>query len=256
MLEIDTKTSRQAFAPLPPAFISTDAAVADGRQSGSLRKTTTYLNTARPGANAFRRAISRLDDRLSRHHCVREFTASPECLLRYALVTSPASVLLSDGACIQAGELIADLHLWNAHIPPIPKGGPNLAWARHTCTRLHHSLQELARVSSESPDLREVRACRARVNFAGRGCSRESLSRLIGRFGFEDVDEGSTSMQGAIHDVFENVLIGALVWTHNPVALRRDKLIRGRRPVWMSRERLLSRFLDSRADAQCRFLAD
>ena len=60
------------------------------------------------------------------------------------------------------------------------------------------------------------------------------MSRLIGRFGFEDVDEGAASVPGRLHDAFENILIGALTWTHNPEALRRDKLIRQRRPVWMS----------------------
>jgi hypothetical protein len=49
-------------------------------------------------------------------------------------------------------------------------------------------------------------------------------------------------MQERIHTAFENILIAALIWTHNPEAVRRDKLLRKRRPVWMSRERLLQRY--------------
>jgi hypothetical protein len=164
-------------------------------------------------------------------------------MLRYAPLASPTSVSLSDGVRIGPGELVLDLHLWNPHIPPVPEGGPNLAWARRTRARFHHSLEELARVVAGDPALREARACRARMNCVGQGYSGESLSHLIERFGFEDVDEGRASMQERIHNAFENILIIALIWTHNPEAVRSDKLLRRRRPVWMSCERLLERYL-------------
>jgi hypothetical protein len=194
------------------------------------------------GAGVLRRAILQLDDHLSHQHHVREFTTDQRCMLRYAPLASPTSVRLSDGVRIRPGELVLDLHLWNPHIPPVPEGGPNLAWARRTRARFHHSLEELARVVAEDPDLRQARACRARMNCVGQGYSGESLSHLIERFGFEDVDEGRASMQERIHNAFENILIAALIWTHNPEAVRPDKLLRKRRSVWMSRERLLQRY--------------
>jgi hypothetical protein len=189
-----------------------------------------------------RPGVVQLDDHLSRQQHYREFTTDPRCILRYAPLASPTSVCLSDGIRIGAGELILDLHLWNPHIPPVPKGGPNLAWARRTRARFHYSLQELACVVAEDPDLREARACRARMNCAGQGYSGKSLSHLIERFGFEDVNEGRASIGETIHNAFENILIAALIWAYNPEALRRDKLLRKRRPVWISRERLLQRY--------------
>jgi len=140
---------------------------------------------------------------------------------------------------IESGALVADLHLWNEHIPPMPKGGPDLVWARQVSTQVRRSLDELARNFASTPELKEAQACRARTNFLGHGRSSESLSRVIKRFGFEEVDEGSPAMPTRIHDLFENVLIAALVWTHNPEALRSDKCIRQRRPVWMPRDKLL-----------------
>ena len=65
------------------------------------------------------------------------------------------------------------------------------------------------------------------------------MSRIIKRMGFEDVDEGAASAWKRVHDRLENVLLAALVWTHNPDALRRDKMVRERRPVWASIDQVL-----------------
>lgn len=191
------------------------------------------------GMAALRGTVMQVDDQLSRLHGVRPFTTDTRCLLRFSLILSPASIRLSDGVSVDCGSRIVDLHLWNEHIPPAPKGGPNLAWALQLTEQLRRSLEELARAFGTLPELNEVRACRARTNFVGRGCSGESLSRIVERYGFEEVDEGLAPLPARFHDLLENVLIGALVWTHNPEALRRDKFIRERRPVWISRERLL-----------------
>ena len=89
------------------------------------------------------------------------------------------------------------------------------------------------------PRLAPAQACRAKVNFVGQGCSNESVSRIIHRLGYEDVDEGCKTIRAKAHDALENILISALVWTHNPEALKREKMIRERRPVWSSRAKML-----------------
>lgn len=180
-----------------------------------------------------------MDGYLSRRGNVRTFSDDATCFLRYSPTIAAHPVRLSDGAEIRPGDLVVDIHCWNERVPSMPRGGPDLAWAQQASGRLKYSLRLLAHAMVTTPELRDARACRARVNFVGRGCSNESVSRIIHRLGFEDVDEGAGSVQARIHDVFENVLIGALVWTHNPEALRRDKMIRERRPVWSSRQRLL-----------------
>lgn len=200
-----------------------------------------YSIASSAGSEVLRRAISGIDDYLS-HRCgVKPYSRDERCLLRCAALPSPGAYRLSDGTALVAGDLVIDLHLWNEHIPPVPKAGPDLAWARLVAGRMKHSLALLAEAVRTEPELRGAKAVRARTNFVGWGGQSESMSRLIGRFGFEDVDEGTASVPGRVHDAFENILIGALTWTHNPEALRRDKLIRQRRPVWMSADTLRRR---------------
>ncbi len=192
-----------------------------------------------PAPAVLRRAIGALDAYLSQQNGVAPFSDDAKCILRIAVVPAPRRVRLSDGAVIERSDPIADVHCWNERIPAMPKGGADLAWAQQASARLKYSLRLLARAMREDADLRLVKACRAKVNFVGLGCSNTSVTRIIERLGYEDVDEGTGSLRTRLHDALENILIGALVWTHNPEALRREKLLRERRPVWCSRAKML-----------------
>ena len=150
------------------------------------------------------------------------------------------TIRLSDGTVVRPGDTVADVHCWNERIPSMSAGGADLAWAQKASLRLRHSLRLLARAMATDPGLSGVKACRANVNFVGLGGSNSSVSRIIARLGYEDVDEGEKTFRLRLHEALENVLIGALVWTHNPEALRREKMIRERRPVWSSRARMLN----------------
>ena len=176
---------------------------------------------------------------LSQQHGVAPFSDDDRCILRVAVIPAGRAVRLSDGTAIAPSDPIADVHCWNERIPSMPKGGANLAWAQQTSTRLRYSLRLLAHAMVNDPRLSPTLACRAKVNFVGQGCSNESVTRIIHRLGYEDVDEGAKTMRVLAHDAFENILISALVWTHNPEALKREKMIRERRPVWSSRAKML-----------------
>jgi hypothetical protein len=192
--------------------------------------------------DTLRRAIIAVDGRLSQLCNVESYSTDPRCLLRIAPMACPMGVCLSDGSRLAVGDLVLDLHLWNEHIPPAPPRGPDLAWARLIAKCMEYSFGLLAEALVAEPTLRDAAAIRAKTNFVGWGDHSESMSRLIRRFGFEDVDEGAKPLPTRVHDAFENLLICALTWTHNPGALRRDKLIRQRRPVWISRAALLDRY--------------
>jgi len=192
------------------------------------------------GTGLLRRAISSLDGYLSQQHGVAPFSDDERCILRIALMPAACATRLSDGAEIRPGDLVVDVHCWNERIPSMPKGGADLAWAQQVSVRLKYSLRLLTHELVVQPALKDARACRAKVNFVGQGCSNESVTRIISRLGFEDVDEGSGTLRTHVHDSLENILISALVWTHNPEALKREKMIRERRPVWSSRAKLLS----------------
>ncbi len=196
-----------------------------------------YAITSSAGSDILRRLIGNFDGYLSQRCGVRPYSRDARCLLRCATIPAPGAFTLSDGTVVRPGDLLIDLHLWNEHIPPVPAAGPDLAWARLVAAWMRRSLNLLAGALDADPALHGARAIRAKTNFVGWNERGESLSRLIARFGFEDVDEPS-SLPGRVHDAFENVLIGALTWTHNPEALRRDRMVRRRRPVWMSADAL------------------
>ena len=193
-----------------------------------------------PGSGMLRRAIMAFDGHLSQQHGVVPFSRDEQCILRIATVRARIAVRLSDGAEIGPSDLVADVHCWNERIPPMPKGGADLAWAQKASGRLRHSLQLLSQAMAHDPRLASIKACRANVNFVGLGCSNNSVSRIVHRLGYEDVDEGPKSVGLRFHEALENILISALVWTHNPEALRREKMLRERRPVWSSRAKMLS----------------
>ncbi|WP_237478180.1 hypothetical protein [Lichenibacterium dinghuense] len=191
-------------------------------------------------AMGLRRAVMALDAHLSRQNGVVPFSDDEDCILRIALVPARRTLLLSDGAEIRAGDTVADVHCWNERIPAMPVGGADLAWAQKASLRLRRSLELLAHAMATEPGLSVVKACRANVNFVGLGGSNRSVSRIIARLGYEDVDEGVKPIGTRLHEALENLLIGALVWTHNPEALRREKIVRERRPVWSSRAMMLA----------------
>lgn len=192
-----------------------------------------------PVRDPVRRLIGGLDDHLSRKQGVRRFSEDESCLLRYAPIRSLHEIRLSDGTEVSRGDFVLDIHCWNDRVPLMVRSGPDLAWAQDTAKRFKQSLRLLARAMATEPELAAAKACRAQVNFVGQGRSNASVSRIIRRMGFEDVDEGSESLSTRVHRGLENLLIAALVWTHNPDALRRDKILRERRPVWASRAQVL-----------------
>src|SRR5689334_15745375 len=71
----------------------------------------------------------RLDAYLRKKQGIFEFCDHPHCLLRVAVHRTGENLVLSDASRLHRGEMIAELHLWNEHIPRIPRAGPNLSWA-------------------------------------------------------------------------------------------------------------------------------
>jgi hypothetical protein len=194
------------------------------------------------GSDLLRHAVRRLDTYLRRRQGIREFTNCPDCLLRYSLGTAPTDVVLSNGVSVRRGDPIVELHLWNEHIPVLPDSGPDLAWALAARQRMRRSLQELAVALTDLPEMQDVAACRGQTVFAGQQQAGAALFHLLQRFGFEAVDEGRPTIGRQAHDLFEDVLIGALTWTYNPAGLRRDKLLRRRCPAWISRAQVIERY--------------
>lgn len=191
---------------------------------------------------AFGRAVAWLDGLLRRRYRVYEFSDHPSCFLRVAVVPAEEDLILADGTLIRQREPIADLHLWNERMPPIPAEGAGFAWATEVRRRLRLSLTELARHLDASPELQGVRGVRADTVFASR-IGRMNVLYLGQRFGFERLpSKRRRGLVRRVHDLGANVLLWALVRTFNRHALRGKRLIPLRDEYWMSRRVLRDRY--------------
>jgi hypothetical protein len=189
-----------------------------------------------------RRVICGIDRLLRRAQSICEFTTSEHCLLRLAISRADASVRLHDGVSIENGGTIAVLHLWNEHLPPLPKGGPTFAWANRMRQQLLHSLDELAAYAAASSSLRNVVAFQARGAFVSRGRSEKMVSIAAG-FGFERiVRDRQPPLIIRVQDFVDNFWLWGLVWAFNPRSLRGRALIRQRDELWISKATLIERF--------------
>ena len=183
-----------------------------------------------------------LDRLLSRWLSVVEYTHDPTCILRITFRRLDQDFVLTDGTAGHAGERFIDLHLWNEHIPAMPKEGASIAWARQMSLCFQHSLRRLARHLASRPDLDDISLVRCTMMFAS-GERDDQMVRMIGRYGFEVVPPTTTVTLGErARRLGENVLISLIVWAGNTAALRRDTLRRGRTRVFMSRKVLEQRY--------------
>ncbi len=177
---------------------------------------------------------------LRRYYGVREFTDDPSCLLRVSLSTASHHIELSDGTIIPPGEPVVLLHLWNEQIPPFSVVGPDFRWAIMLRRYLLQSLRALARHLDTNLEWRDLRAVHACVTFGSRR-RRSQIRRAASRFGFELIEDGVPS--GGLHAFGEDFLIWGLARAFNPAALRRQQFRRDRTELWISRARLLARYL-------------
>jgi hypothetical protein len=188
------------------------------------------------------RIILGLDGALRRWQSVVEYTRDPTCILRIKLGRLDRGLVLADGTSGRTGDRFIDLHLWNEHIPPMPKEGASIAWARQMHVCFQQSLQQLARYLAARPDLDDISVVRCTLMFAG--AERDGqMVRLLGRYGFDLVPAASHLTMGERARRFgENILITLIVLTRNAASLRRDTLRRGRTRVFMSRRALEQRY--------------
>jgi len=187
--------------------------------------------------------IRGLDTLLRCYRHIYEFSQDKDCLLRLAIAASDRDLTLSDGARIAQGELIGEIHLWNEHIPAIPRSGPDLAWGRTVRHQLARSWAELAAYIEAAPDFQPIRAFRGEMAFVNAEGLGQAIT-LAQRWGFEfvkpDQPAGSWRRLGAF---WRNLYTLALIWAFNPVSLR-AKNPRGvqRGQFWISRAALLRKY--------------
>lgn len=180
-------------------------------------------------------ALFALDVWLRRRQAVFEYTRNPSCVFRLDISRSPRPLVLRDGTRVDAGQRIARLHFWTEQIPPVPKNGATIAWARRMQQAMATSLAELACYLASRPDLSDIAMVCADVPSGTRTQSGQ-LARIMERYGFETIAEHEHLPLGErAHRLGENILISLIVFARNARALRLDTLKRVRVPICLSR---------------------
>jgi YkoP domain len=193
-------------------------------------------------ASCLRGIVWAVDSLLRRAKGIFEFSTSDLCLLRIAFARANKRMHLADEVLIERGGRVADLHLWNEHLPPIPEAGLTVAWVGRIRRQMLQSLMELAAYAETSPGMANVIALRARVAFASRG-HQQKVARIAGRFGFEHIESGrSWVIASRVHDLVEDFWLLGLVWAFNPRSLRRRTLVREHSELWISKAALIEKF--------------
>jgi hypothetical protein len=186
-------------------------------------------------------AIRGLDTLLRRAYGVYEFTDAEWCLLRVAMTPSPRDIVLSDGIKIAKGEAVGELHLWNEHIPSMPRSGPDLAWGLRAYSLLRRSFRLLVQRSTTDPELGRLRAWHGESSFLPKGLG---VPDVLTNLGFDVVRETDPSnyVQRFV-DFWESFYWWMLTWAFNPSSLKSKELIKLERwEVWISTAKLREKY--------------
>ncbi|MGQ9555445.1 MAG: YkoP family protein [Anaerolineae bacterium] len=182
-----------------------------------------------------RRLIAGFDVLLRRLYGVFEFDSSDDCLFRLQWRRAHAPVVLSDGVWLNPGDCFLELHLWNEHVPPLPRQGADLAWGQEAGRRLRRSLSALAEfLANEGSSAKALHAASVLTE------SDRSLSppAIMIRLGFEPGPYRNPL--GPVGVLAVNFYSYLLMRAFNPPSLRgRLPWHLCRQELWMSRQRFL-----------------
>jgi len=187
-----------------------------------------------------------IDKYLRRRLAIFEYSQSSNCMFRIEIVQNTEDVLLVDGTRLRVGDRLIELHFWNEHVPVMPRNGATIAWARHISRCFAISMRELAAFLAGRHDLDDIRGIHANMT-GGAKRQTQQLVRIVQRYGFEWIPSPRReTIKQRAHRFGENILVSALIRTHNPRAAQEGTLTRGRIPLYLSR-RTLERYYGNTA---------
>ncbi len=181
------------------------------------------------------RFVVALDRWQRRRLSIWEFSDDPRCVLRLGLARSHLDVRLADGTAVQRGDIVGVIHVWNEHMPQIPPGGPDLAWAQRLSRSLIHSLRLLARYVATSPTFDAIQAFGGEATFA----FTPGTIRMLSRLGMEVFDPLPQRGVRWFIDLGARTWVWLLRRAFNPRSVKGLGDIE-RRPFWMSKRTLLA----------------
>jgi hypothetical protein len=162
---------------------------------------------------------------------------NPQSLLHFAPSRAPREITLADGTQVGRGELVAQAHFWNEHLPR--SQGAEIATG---LAKLRGSLHQLARSVQEKPDLSEVRAIYGEVGFLPEA-RLPQFRRILEGLGFELIPGERPGWNPCRRAFWRNAVSWWYLRTFNMAASQRTHLRQVRRcEAWISREQLLARY--------------
>jgi hypothetical protein len=189
-----------------------------------------------------KRPVLALDRWLRRRQGVFEYAATRDCFFRIERGPADRHLRLRDGTTIAPGDPMLILHLWNENMPEIGEEGPTVAWARRFQRGVDSSLRELAAFLKQRSDLNGISALRIRFALGGAERNRQ-VTRILTRYGFEEVPGGEDEPARFFRRVGENILILLLILAANPNAARASLFRPERAVAYLSRAAMERRYL-------------
>lgn len=186
-----------------------------------------------------RRLIRGIDAISRRMQRIREFDASPDCLLRIATGRVRRGIRLSDGVVLEAGDPFVELHLWNEHLA-VPAHGADLRWAAARRRQFARSLRKLADHMSANAEFADVRALMMKPALPDPKLER-AVGRIVTLFGFEWRPAAAGGHpESFVGRCADNLWLWLLTWAFNPRSLKGRSFAQERHEFWISRDRLVA----------------
>lgn len=189
-----------------------------------------------------RATVRLIDYLLRRSGGLFEFSDNADCVLRIQLGKASHDVTIGSEKILK-GETVLAIHIWNEHIPILPKEGANLAWALVLRRRVNYSFREMAKVMQHDSRFSQVKAV-------------WGTSSL---FSFTDHIGGVRMMQhlgftvlpyynplGRFGLFWENLFSWWLMWAYNypSISTRHFKKLQ-RTEIWITKSEFLKRYGES-----------
>ena len=183
-----------------------------------------------------------------------EFCDREDCILRIATRRAPADVCIPGRIELKWSDKVVELHFWNEHLPAAYRGESPLSWAVRFRKQVRLSLSLLATQATTDPSIASAKAFYARLVLPLDGRS-SKCRNVANAYGFSVSGPPRLVFQ-ELHDLFENLLIRALLWVFHPGNLMLRHASLERVYWWISREDLLRRYKDAAGPVTTRRTSD
>jgi hypothetical protein len=184
-------------------------------------------------------AVRLIDTMFRKSGGLYEFSDDAECILRIQLKQAKHEVEVG-GEIILKGEPVLAIHIWNEHMPKIPKEGASLEWALARRRRVVYSFKKLAQEIQHENRYSQIRAiCGVSALFSF--SAHTGGVRMMQHLGFVVLPYHNPL--GRFGVFWENIFSWWLMWAYNETSLHRRYFLKLQRTeIWITINEFLRRY--------------